>query len=1188
LRINYKTMPPRPRNFLCFAAWLILIFCASAPAQETNSQATARKPKKSSTTTPELSELEKGNLARVAASAAQVQGVLLKEPGILVELKRWVAQEASQYGQIVDDSLLTDQAIFDRLDSDVVFRSVATRLVQKYGYLLPSVNPDSPVAKEQDLILKERARQLVQIEAQEDAESMRPPSPDQKRQKEQGQKLQGANCDSSQETNCLDLEEPYDRRNSQGQGNDNDNDTPQDQITPRNSSPNSPSQSGPQILRANSRIEDTDQLSNSGFGSSLGLSTDVSTRAQGALESAMRGGDASSLSSALSRGGMDSLSSSSLPMRGDTTLTTERELNKPIRLERNVRRSSNVSREVPSVAMVHKQNPYADIPSLYDLYVQAASNDRTPERFGMNVFRNGTRDIDAIPMDLPVGPDYVVGPGDGLTINLWGGISGRLTRVVDRQGRINLPESGPLLVSGYSLGDVQHSVEEQLRTQYRDTSADVTLARLRTVRIYVVGEVAEPGAYDISSLSTAISALVEAGGITPRGSLRKIQHLRGKQLLEEIDAYDLLLRGVNPDAQRLQNGDSLLVPSLGPEVIVTGMVRRPAIYELNSESSLEDVLELSGGILPAATLKHIEVQRLVAHEKRTMLSLEFPADESPEAAAKQLVEFKIQAGDEVHIFPIAPYNESTIYLQGHVLRPGKYSYHEGMTLTDLISSYKDLLPEPAGKYAEIIRLNPPDFRPSVESFELSVAMANPAAAPKLQPLDTVRVFSRYEFEPPPIVSVDGDVHSPGVYRLSGQSRLRDAVFLAGGISADTSLESAQLFRTESDGTMKIQSVSLAAALEGKPEANILLAPRDRLLIHKNLAIADPPTVTIHGEVAKPGKYPLTSNMHIEDLILSSGGLKRGADSRTADLTRYAEGDSPLVPTESSTVALPAVMNGDSKENLLLKDGDVLTIRQSPGWNDVGSTVSIRGEVNHPGSYGIHPSERLSTVLERAGGFGPNAYPYGAVLMRREVRELETKSYLELIERVKLEQVHLKALPDNDTDQKNAKATAIGQTEVSLSALQANPPVGRVVIHIQPDIKAWKDTQADLAMRDGDVLVIPKKANVVMITGQVFNPTAVSYRTGQSAKWYLSQAGGLTGIADKSAVFVVRGDGSVIAAKNNGGGWWKGDPMDTPLKPGDTIVVPEKAPKVGTRNWPMIFQSAQLLSSIALTVAYIHP
>jgi polysaccharide biosynthesis/export protein len=1185
LRRNYQTLLRSTANILCLAGWLFLVLCASANAQEPNRQTATRKAKSSSATTPESSELEKGNLARVAASSSQVQGVLLKEPGILVELKRWVAQEASRYGQIVDDSSLTDQAIFDRLDSDVVFRSVATRLVQKYGYLLPSVNPDSAAAKEQDLVLKERARQLVQIEAQEDAESMRPPSPDQKQQKDQRQKLQGANCDATQEENCLDLEEPYDRKNSPGT---NDNDSQQDRSIPRNSSPNSSPQSGPQIMRANSRIEDSDQLSNSGFGSSLGMSMDVSSRTQGALESAMRSGDSSSLSAALSRGGMDSLSSSSLPMRNDSSLATERELNKPIRLERNVRRNSYPSREVPPVAMIHKQNPYADIPSLYDLYVQAASNDRTPERFGMNVFRNGTRDMDAIPMDLPVGPDYVVGPGDGLTINLWGGISGRLTRVVDRQGRINLPESGPLLVSGYSLGDVQRSVEDQLRTQYRDTSADVTLARLRTVRIYVVGEVAEPGAYDISSLSTAISALVEAGGITPRGSLRKIQHLRGKQLIEEIDAYDLLLRGVNPDAQRLQNGDSLLVPSLGPEVTVTGMVRRPAIYELSSESSLEDVLELAGGILPAATLKNIEVQRLVAHEKRTMLSLALPAEESPEAAAKQLTEFKIQPGDEVHIFPIAPYNESTIYLQGHVLRPGKYSYHDGMKLTDLISSYKDLLPEPAGKYAEIIRLNPPDFRPSVESFELSAAMANPATAPKLQPLDTVRVFSRYEFEPPPIVSVDGDVNSPGVYRLSGQSRLRDAVFLAGGISADTSLESAQLFRTESDGSMKIHSVSLGAALEGNPEANILLAPRDRLLIHKNLAIADPPSVSIRGEVAKPGKYPLTSNMHIEDLILSSGGLKRSADTQSADLTRYAEGDAPLVATESSTVALPAVMSGDSKENLLLKDGDVLTVRQSPGWNDVGATVTVRGEVNHPGSFGIHPSERLSAVLERAGGFGPNAYPYGAVLMRREVRELETKSYLELIERVKLEQVHLKALPDNDTDQRNAKATAIGQTEVSLSALQANPPIGRVVIHIQADMKEWKNTQADLAMRDGDVLVIPKKANVVMITGQVFNPTAVSYRTGQSAKWYLSQAGGLTGIADRSAVFVIRGDGSVIAAKNNGGGWWKGDPMDAPLKPGDTIVVPEKAPKVGTRNWPMIFQTAQLLSSVALTVAYIHP
>jgi protein involved in polysaccharide export with SLBB domain len=256
------------------------------------------------------------------------------------------------------------------------------------------------------------------------------------------------------------------------------------------------------------------------------------------------------------------------------------------------------------------------------------------------------------------------------------------------------------------------------------------------------------------------------------------------------------------------------------------MVRRPAVYELRGETTLIDTLELAGGILPAATLQHIEVQRLEAHEKRTMLSLDIPPNDDADALMKQLSAFKIQDGDQIHIFPIAPYNEMAIYLQGHVLRPGRYSYKDGMKLTDLIVSYKDLLPEPAGKYAEIVRLNPPDYRPSVESFDLSAALANPATAPKLQPLDTVRVFSRYDFEPAPTVWVGGEVRQPGKYRTSGQAHLRDAIYLAGGISPDAALNTAQLFRTQADGTMKIFSVNLGEALEGNPIDNLVLQPRD--------------------------------------------------------------------------------------------------------------------------------------------------------------------------------------------------------------------------------------------------------------------------------------------------------------------------------------------------------------------------
>jgi len=224
---------------------------------------------------------------------------------------------------------------------------------------------------------------------------------------------------------------------------------------------------------------------------------------------------------------------------------------------------------------------------------------------------------------------------------------------------------------------------------------------------------------------------------------------------------------------------------------------------------------------------------------------------------------------------------------------------------------------------------------------------------------------------------------------------------------------------------------------------------------------------------------------------------------------------------------------------------------------------------------------------RCNGFTSEAYPYGAVLLRQEVRELQMKSHQELVSRLKSEQGYLKALPENDADQKAAKLTAVAQTDTALQQLEAIAPAGRVVIHIPSNLNKLAKTPADVALRDGDILIIPKKTNYVVVSGQVFNPTAVSYLPGRSAKWYLGQSGGLTQVADKSAVFVVRADGSVLSAKNNSG-FWMGDPLNAVLRPGDSIVVPEKAAKVAPRNWTALLQAAQVASSVALTVAYIHP
>ena len=1157
----------------------IATFSVCSRAQEANRQqqqgtstATSRISKR------EISELERDNLSRVAASAPQIRAVLIKDPGLLVELKRWIAQEATDNGQIVSDEDLTDSAVFDRLATDVVFRSVATRLVQRYGYLRPAVDPDSEMGKQQELLTKERVRRLVQIESQEDSESTRPP-------KTETSGTRTGACDpydANGDRECAPGSSARpDRINSNP-----DRNYPQREAPPNYPNDGQPMSPSPRILQAESNSDDL-QLGRPADGSPLFQSdsnplkqpsdlTNYGTSVTGSSSpmGRMPAGLTQSLANEVSAGEAPLSATSVNPMN------TRSEMGSGSLLRREPRLAKD--REPLPGAMVRQANPYADIPSLYDLYVQAPSRDRPPQRFGTEVFRDGLRDPRSLPMDLPVGPDYVVGPGDSLSIDLWGGISTKLVRTVDRQGRVTLPEAGPLLVSGRSLGEVQSAVQKAIATQYRDTSADVSVSRLRTVRVYVVGEVEEPGAYDISSLSTALNALVAAGGATSRGSLRLLKHMRGRQELEEIDAYDLLLHGVTPDAQKLENGDTLMVPSIGPQVTVTGMVRRPAIYELNGEKTVADALELAGGILPAAALRHVEVQRLEAHEKRTMLSLDLSPDNS---SNEQLVTFRIQDGDEIHIFPIAPYNQDAIYLQGHVLRPGRYSFHDGMKLTDLVATYKDILPEPAAHYGEIIRLNAPDFHPTVVSFDLATAMKDPSAAPSLQPLDTVRIFSRFDFEPAPTVSVVGEVRVPGTYRTSGQASLRDAVYLAGGLTPNAALNTAQLFRFNPDGSSKIFSVNLGEALSGSAADNILLQPRDRLLIHRNTSQVEPSTVEITGEVAKPGRYPFTGNMHVEDLIRAAGGLKRSADTNMADLTRYAASGGSA---EQLQISLASLNNGNATEDVPLRSGDVLAIRQVPGWNNIGAAVKVSGEVNHPSTYGIEPGERLSTVLERAGGYTKEAYPYGAVLMRREVRELEARNQMELITRLKAERLQLKALPETDPDQKNAKLNALAQTDSTLSQLSTNPPIGRVVIHISSDIAKWKGTPSDINLRDGDVLVIPKKANVVMVNGQVFNPTAINVQSGRSAKWYLSQAGGLTPIADKKAVFVIRADGSVLSAKNNGAGWWSGDSLNAALRPGDTVIVPEKTPKIGGVNWTTVVQTAQMASSIALAVAYIHP
>lgn len=745
---------------------------------------------------------------------------------------------------------------------------------------------------------------------------------------------------------------------------------------------------------------------------------------------------------------------------------------------------------------LHRTTPY-NLLSLRDLYTQVPDSPQQLKRFGSDLFVSRSalageptrsRSATAAALDVPLGPDYVLGPGDELCITLWGGVSMNLSRIIDSQGSVILPEAGPLQAAGLTMAKAQELIAQTLQAQYRNVQVAVTISRLRTVRIFVVGDVQRPGAYELSPLASPISALFAAGGPTAVGSLRTVRHYRNKQLIDEIDLYDFMLHGVRSSDERLQGGDTILIPPVGPQVALFGAVKRPAIYELKDETSLADVLQDAGGVTVAAALTHVTINRVVANDHREEITISDGTSEPSSTIAARIQATEVHDGDRVQIAAVLPWDERAVYLQGHIARPGKIAYRDGLLLNDVLRSYRDLLPEPAD-HGEIVRLTPPDLHPETIEFNLpDVLIGNTRVA--LQPFDTIRVFSRYEF--------------------------------------------------------------------------------------------DTPTVSVRGEVQRPGTYPLFAGMTAAQLVRAAGGFKRDSLLTHADLASYDAGETNVSIHRRDVAIGDAVTKSNSDSDVALKPGDILTVLQLTGWSDIGSSIIVEGEVSHPGSYGFEEGEHLSDVLRRAGGFRPGAYPEGAVLTRPEVARLEEKSRQELIRQIETSSSAARMSPVAAGADQGAALQVIWQQQDQLVAqLRQQPARGRLVIQIDADINKWAATPADIEVRSGDVLRIPKRPGFVLVTGQVYNTSAIAFVPHKTAGWYLERAGGATRIANRKDIFVIRANGAVVGRRS--AGWMGNDVLAARLNPGDTIVVPQKIISTSIL-WRNVLSSAQIAASLAIAAA----
>jgi protein involved in polysaccharide export with SLBB domain len=537
-------------------------------------------------------------------------------------------------------------------------------------------------------------------------------------------------------------------------------------------------------------------------------------------------------------------------------------------------------------------------PDLNDYFVRLTllrlmpTNDEGLKQFGYDLFE-GNPSTFAPVSDIQVPVDYIVGPGDTLVIQLYGNEPYTYELTVERDGRINFPKIGPIMVSGMSFDAAREAIEQRVSKQLIGTRVSVTAGELRSIRVFVLGEALKPGSYTVSGLSTMTNALFVSGGVKKIGSLRNIQLKRNGRLVSTLDLYDLLLHGNTSGDHQLLPGDVIFIPPIGNIVSVYGSVRRPAIYELKGEKTAEEVIQLAGGLMPDADPSLGQVERISQSQVHQMHNIDLMT-ESGRATL-------MTNGDKLRVPEIRPTLENSVKLAGYVFRPGAFAYHPGLRLSDVIKSLDEVRRDADLHYVMIRRSLQPDSRVEVISADLRKALLakGGAADPELRPRDEITVFNlsterarilaplirelalqATPDKPEQIVNVDGRVKAPGKYPLEPTMHVSDLIRAGGSLEDAAFRGEAELTRYEVvDGNARrtdLITVDLAAIRRGDRAADIALKPYDTLVVKPIPSWMEPGTIEVLGEVRFPGKYPIHQGETLHSIMVRAGGFTESA------------------------------------------------------------------------------------------------------------------------------------------------------------------------------------------------------------------------------------------------------------------------------------------------------------------------
>jgi len=544
-------------------------------------------------------------------------------------------------------------------------------------------------------------------------------------------------------------------------------------------------------------------------------------------------------------------------------------------------------------------------PALRDLFIRVTKlplvkmGPTALKPFGYDLFDHPISTF-APTTNVPVPAGYVLGPGDELDVQLYGSRNVFFKLVVARDGRVSVPELGPISVGGQTFDSAKALLESHVARQMIGVHASVTMGETRTIRVFVLGDAKQPGSYVISGLGTITAALFAAGGVQSIGSLRTIQLKRHGELVRQLDLYDMLIRGDTTDDAKLLPDDVVFVPPIGATVTVDGEVRRPAIYEIRKEGTVADVVGLAGGLTPEADTGKVVLTRIDANLHRVALEVDLS---SARAAA-------VRNGDSLRVARLRPTLDAGVVVQGYVYTPGVFAYTPGMRLSDVLRTVDDLKPNADLHYILIRREVAPDRRVTVLSADLAAALRDPGSAADvpLMARDRLMVFDLQSSRdrvirplledlklqsnialPDEVVRIDGRANVPGEYPFEAGMTIRDLIRAGGGLSDAAYGGTAELTRYsvingESRRTELIM-VDLAAALRGDSAANLRLQPFDSLSIKEVEAWTDQETVTLRGQVKFPGRYSVKPGETLKSVLLRAGGLTQYAFPEGSVFTR---------------------------------------------------------------------------------------------------------------------------------------------------------------------------------------------------------------------------------------------------------------------------------------------------------------